>query len=404
MNPNIIKLLVFISSYVVIAWLLSAYIILRLFRPSRPRLIKRIVITIAAVLLLITSPTVILMRYFGFENQWMDVLTWIGYLGLGFVSFVFTFLISRDFLWTVVFLFFKLKKKFFKKTAHDFSSPAPDKNRRHFLIRSMNMGIMASSGMFIAYGIPQAIQTPKVKNILIPIKNLHPDLEHFRIVQITDIHVSPTIKRPFVENVVSTVNTLSANIVALTGDLMDGSVYRLHHDVEPLKRIRSTHGNFFVTGNHEYYSGVNAWIKHIKWMGFDVLLNEHRIITAGNGRILLAGVTDFNGGQFSTAHISDPGKSLSGAPGSHAKILLAHQPRSIYKATAAGFDLQISGHTHGGQFFPWNFFVTLNQPYVSGLHKHENTWIYVSRGTGYWGPPVRLCAPSEITVLELISA
>jgi hypothetical protein len=148
---------------------------------------------------------------------------------------------------------------------------------------------------------------------------------------------------------------------------------------------------------------VIEWVEEVRRLGFSVLINEHRIITSGNQKMLLAGVTDYREGRMLTAHRSDPHKALKAAPATDVKILLAHQPKSIFAASRAGYDLQISGHTHGGQFFPWNLFVGLSQPYISGLHKHENTQIYVSRGTGYWGPPMRVGSPSEITLIKLVS-
>ncbi len=139
-------------------------------------------------------------------------------------------------------------------------------------------------------------------------------------------------------------------------------------------------------------------------LGFTVLLNEHRVLQHGAGRILLAGVTDYTAGQFVKHHATNPEAAISGAPPCEVKILLAHQPRSLYAALPLGFDLQISGHTHGGQFFPWNLLAALGQPYIAGLHQHEKMWIYVSRGTGYWGPPIRLAARSEVTVIRLTAA
>ncbi|MBW2640308.1 MAG: metallophosphoesterase, partial [Deltaproteobacteria bacterium] len=193
----------------------------------------------------------------------------------------------------------------------------------------------------------------------------------------------------------------NADIFALTGDLVDGTISQLSHDVAPLKNIQSAQGNFFVTGNHEYYFGVTDWVTQIQRLGFSVLLNEFCMIHRGQGSLVLAGVTDYRGGNFLHTHRSDPVKAVAGAPAADVKILLAHQPKSIFDAASAGFDLQISGHTHGGQFYPWNLIVGLNQPFISGLHKYKNMHIYVSRGTGYWGPPVRVGAPSEITLIKL---
>lgn len=182
--------------------------------------------------------------------------------------------------------------------------------------------------------------------------------------------------------------------------------------VAPLAELRSRHGTYFVTGNHEYYSGAQAWIDELRRLGLTVLLNQHVVIhpPAAQDRqgqadapLVLAGVTDYNAGRFDPAHRSDPEAALRGAPPAAVRVLLAHQPRSAAAAAQAGFDLQLSGHTHGGQFFPWNLFVRFQQPYTAGLHKLQNLWVYTSRGTGYWGPPKRFGAPSEITQLRLVA-
>ncbi len=174
--------------------------------------------------------------------------------------------------------------------------------------------------------------------------------------------------------------------------------------LKPLKDLDAPRGVFFITGNHEYYSGVEPWLDEMQRLGLTVLLNDHRLLEQQNSKIVIAGVTDYSAGQFIPAHASDPHKAIQGAEAVPVKILLAHQPRNIFAAASAGYDLQISGHTHGGQYLPWKYLVTLNQPYIAGLHRHEHTWIYVNRGTGYWGPPLRLGVPSEITLFKLVSA
>jgi predicted MPP superfamily phosphohydrolase len=202
--------------------------------------------------------------------------------------------------------------------------------------------------------------------------------------------------------VVEMANAQMGDIVAFTGDLVDGTVDQLREHVAPMKNLQGRYGRYFITGNHEYYSGALPWIEEAQSLGFDVLLNEHRVIRQGGGSIVLAGVTDSSGGGFIPSHRSDPHKAIAGAPTADVRILLAHQPKSVYEGSKAGFDVQISGHTHGGQFFPWNLLATIGQPYIKGLHKFADTWIYVSKGTGYWGPPVRLGARSEIAVITLI--
>jgi hypothetical protein len=277
-----------------------------------------------------------------------------------------------------------------------------DLQRRSFLVHSTNLGILGLSGVASVYGFHEAHErAAKIEEITIPLSGLPTEFEGFRIVQFTDIHVGPTIKRKFVERVAGQVESLRADLLAFTGDLVDGSVPWLRDDVAPLKDLSAPYGKFFITGNHEYYSGAEPWVEEAERLGFTVLLNEHRLIQRNGARIVLAGVTDYSAGDFVRSHASDPAAAVAGVPEGLVRVLLAHQPKSIFAAAHAGYGLQISGHTHGGQFFPWDYLGRLNQPYIKGLHKHENIWIYVSRGTGYWGPPLRLGIPPEITVIRL---
>jgi hypothetical protein len=237
------------------------------------------------------------------------------------------------------------------------------------------------------------------------VANLPPALHGFSIAQISDLHVGPTIKRGFVEGIVRRTNELNADMIAVTGDLVDGSVQQLSAHTAPLAGLRARYGAYFVTGNHEYYSGERAWTDEIRRLGLHVLKNEHVVLTHRGASLVLAGVTDYSAHHFDPAQRSDPAEALRGAPcDAGARVLLAHQPSTAMAAANAGFDVQISGHTHGGQFWPWNLFVHLFQPFSSGLHRLKNLWIYVSRGTGYWGPPNRFGVPSEITRIRLVPA
>jgi hypothetical protein len=262
------------------------------------------------------------------------------------------------------------------------------------------------------WGFWNARRTAAVVRVDVPISNLPAALQGFTVAQISDIHMGPTIKRRYLERIVARVNSLGPDMVAITGDLVDGSVHELRDQVAPLTNLTSTHGTFFVTGNHEYYSGAHDWIDALRGLGVQVLMNEHVLIhhncdsqDSEQAMMVVAGVTDFSAHHFDESHRSDPHGALADAP-PHAlfRLLLAHQPRSAAAAALAGFDLQLSGHTHGGQFWPWNHFVKLQQPFTAGLHKLQSLWVYTSRGTGYWGPPKRFGAPSEITHLRLVRA
>jgi predicted MPP superfamily phosphohydrolase len=253
-----------------------------------------------------------------------------------------------------------------------------------------------------AWGYLNARRTAAVRRVDVPIADLPAGLHGFSIAQLSDMHVGPTIRRPYVERIVAAVNALDADLVAITGDLVDGSVPELAPHVAPLADLRSREGTFFVTGNHEYYSGAAAWVAELRRLGLTVLANQHVAIRRGEATLVLAGVNDFSAGHFDRASASDPARARrqparGGAPP-------AHQPRSAEAAEAAGFDLQLSGHTHGGQFLPWNFLVRLQQPFTAGLKRWRRMWVYTSRGTGYWGPPKRFGAPSEITLLRLVAA
>ena len=266
-------------------------------------------------------------------------------------------------------------------------------------------GVPAAAAFVTIVGFVNARRRARVRHIDVPIAGLPARLHGFSIVQISDIHVGSTIKNGYVSRIVDAVNDLEADLIAVTGDLVDGSVQRLAAHTAPLARLTARHGAYFVTGNHEYYSGANAWIVEIRRLGLNVLLNEHAVLDHDGEAVIIAGVTDYSAHHFDPAHRSDPAAALAGAPDlATVKVLLAHQPRSAFAAAKAGYHLQLSGHTHGGQFFPWNLVVKLMQPFTAGLHRLDDLWVYVSRGTGYWGPPKRFGAPSEITRLRLVRA
>jgi len=275
-----------------------------------------------------------------------------------------------------------------------------------YILKTASANAVAALSVFAtAAGFLSARRRARIVNVDVPIQNLPLALHGFSIAQISDVHVGSAIRKEYVEAIVDAVNGLHPDLIAVTGDVVDGSVGELAPHTAPLGRLTARHGAFFVTGNHEYYSGESAWTAEFKRLGLKVLLNEHAVVTHDGAPLVVAGVTDFSAHHFNPAQRSDPAAALAGAPmNAGAKILLAHQPRSASAAATAGYDLQLSGHTHGGQFWPWNLFVRFQQPFTAGLHRLNRLWVYVSRGTGYWGPPNRFGAPSEITRLRLVPA
>jgi predicted MPP superfamily phosphohydrolase len=277
-----------------------------------------------------------------------------------------------------------------------------DPERRQFIARTIGVAsALGASGLTVA-AIGSVLRGPRLEKVEVPIAKLPAAADGLRIVQLTDIHVGPTIGRHFIEELVRRSNALEPDLVVITGDLVDGSVAELGDSVAPLAELRARHGVFFVTGNHEYYSGAAEWVRHLPTLGVRVLRNERVTIGEGAAAFDLAGIDDFSA--HGDGHKPDLPRALAGRDPGRALVLLAHQPRAIDEAERLGVDLQLSGHTHGGQIWPFSYLVYLQQPYLAGLARQGATWIYVSKGTGYWGPPMRLGMPSEITQITLRTA
>ena len=330
------------------------------------------------------STSAMALRLFGIINDTTDMLAWFVYLNMGFFSLLFIAYMVID---------------IFHALTHKIKS---NPERRQFMTSTVSLGVLSGVGITTGIGIEQAVGGAIVKQIQVPLGNVPEALQKLKIVQFTDLHIGPMIKKGYVETLVQQMNALDADMIVMTGDLVDGSVARLKDDVAPLGQLKAKHGKYFITGNHEYYSGAEDWIAEMKRLGFTVLLNAHEVIEVDGAKLLMAGVTDYRADRHIASHQTSPKKAIAGAPQVDVKILLAHQPKSIFEATEVGFDLQLSGHTHGGQYYPWNFIAKMANPYIKGLHLHDNkTWIYVSPGTGYWGPPIRLGNEPEITLIRL---
>ncbi|MDY0003031.1 MAG: metallophosphoesterase [Polyangia bacterium] len=278
-----------------------------------------------------------------------------------------------------------------------------DPGRRRLFARAVAGGALALASGSAAYALRQALGRLEVKRVEVPLPRLQRALDGFTIVQLTDLHIGVNRSGVFLKEVVERVNSLSPDIVAITGDLVDGTVGQLESDLACLAELKPRHGTYFVTGNHEYYSGAPEWVAHLGKLGVRVLRNERVAISRDGATFDLAGVDDYNARRMAPGHVHDPDRALAGRDPRRAAVLLAHQPRSVHAAARHGVGLVLAGHTHGGQIWPMELLVHLQQPYVRGLARHKGTWIYVSSGTGFWGPPLRLGSTAEITRVVLRS-
>lgn len=382
--------------------LIYGYFGIRIIRPSRLDRKWKIVLWAVLAVTCATLPLAIALQHGAPDNPITIPVSWFAYLTFGFFTLNFAGLLLRDMLFFVIDALQPLFARI-RRLSPSFHGQMPkDSSRRQFLVNGTNLALLGVTGSLTGYGLAEARRLPEIVPVDVPLAGLPTAFDGFRILQITDLHVSMTLRRQYVQGVVDLANGQTPDMIVFTGDLADGRVDDLRLEAAPLAGLHAPFGKFFVTGNHEYYSGVDAWLNEVKRWGFTSLINSHQIIRRGNTEIVLAGVTDYRASQLTPAHASNPETALAGTPEDSVKVMLAHQPKSIYRAEPAGADLLITGHTHGGQYIPWNYMVPLDQPYVHGLHKHGKTQLYVSRGTGYWGPPVRVGAPSEITVLKLV--
>jgi len=274
-----------------------------------------------------------------------------------------------------------------------------DAGRRRFMKIAFDVTMLILAFSYILKGLVGGIKRPELNKVDVYIKDL--GFEELTIVQLSDVHIGNTIGKAFLQECVERINALKPDIVVITGDLVDRKIDDAKDELQPLKELRSTFGTYFVLGNHEYYHGAEEIANYMPEVGVTPLLNDSVIISDGTHSINLVGLNDIQSIRFDTLLI-DTDKAFRDVDASKPTVLLSHQPKSIAFVESYSYDLMLSGHTHGGQIFPFGFLVMLQQPYLAGLHAITTTkQIFVSRGTGYWGPPVRIFAPSEISVLTL---
>ena len=326
-----------------------------------------------------------------FSLQQLFPLLWFAYLWLGILMLFFFFFLFTDSLKILCYTFCCLLSG--EHTAKKF----PDLDRRRFLARAVALSasvlVLGSS----AFGVKKCLDPPTVKRLPVTISGLPPAFQGFTIVQISDIHIGALSMRPELAEIVVIVNDLQPDLIAVTGDLVDGNAVELAAELAPLAELKARHGVFFVTGNHEYYSGVESWLTEIERLGITVLNNTRTEIRRGKDSFILAGVTDYNAGRFGEKYAPDYNRALGGIKTTSTVILLAHQPKAVEEAALYGVDLVLSGHMHGGQIWPFNYLTPLQQPYLKGLYKYKETLLYVNQGTGYWGPPMRIGTYKEIS-------
>jgi predicted MPP superfamily phosphohydrolase len=264
-------------------------------------------------------------------------------------------------------------------------------------------GVPVVAAALLAWGYTEAMRVPRIKRLDVTLGRLGPGLDGLRVALLTDTHYGPIDRARWSADVVAAVNDLDADIVCHTGDIADGTVDQRRAQAAPLGTVRARLARTYVTGNHEYFGEAQGWLDHMRLLGWEPLHNRHLVVERGGSRLVVAGVDDRTAASSgSPGHSADHAAALAGADPDLPVLLLAHQPRQIDGAVAHGVDLQISGHTHGGQIWPFSFLVRLDQPVVHGLSRHgARTLLYTSRGTGFWGPPFRVFAPSEITLLTL---
>ena len=264
--------------------------------------------------------------------------------------------------------------------------------------RAVALSVLTVAFGLSIWGAVEALRVPRIKRVEVTIDRLGPGLDGTTVALLTDTHYGPIDRSRWAARVAETVNRLQPDIVCHTGDIADGTVAQRLDQAKSLGTIEAKMTRVYVTGNHEYYGEAAAWISYMDSLGWQVMENRHLVLERGGDRLVVAGIDD------ATARTSDLTAALAGADPALPVLLLAHQPKQVALASAAGVDLQLSGHTHGGQIWPFHYLVRIDQPSVVGLTRHgARTQLYTSRGTGFWGPPLRVFAPSEITLMTLRS-
>ncbi|WP_197375302.1 metallophosphoesterase [Mycolicibacterium baixiangningiae] len=362
-------------------------------RPGRTRRLLTVALLgcLALLMAALILPRVVGVR----ESAWA---AWPGYLWFGLAAYLLLALLVLEPVRLA--LRVRTRRRRARPDTAEQAAASSEVNRRLFLARAGAAAAGAASVSLVGFGAATALGPPNVLTVPVRLRRLDPAFSGFRIAVVSDIHLGPLAGRAHTERIVRMINEAGPDLVAIVGDLVDGTVAELGPAADPLRDLSAPEGTFFVTGNHEYFvDDPFAWLRELERLGVQPLRNENTAITRGRASFHLAGVNDLAGESHSDAPDFD--RALAGLDAARPTVLLAHQPIQVTEAAARGVDLQLSGHTHGGQMWPFHYAVSAVQPAIAGLSTVDDTQLYVSRGAGFWGPPVRIGAPPDITVLSL---
>ena len=325
-----------------------------------------------------------------FEEGWYQKLVWVSFFSMGLWATFVLLSLPMDFYHLVDILWDQVRNG---------SDVNPE--GRQLTFRSLSQSILCISAGLASLGLLFVLRGPKIKHVSIHIPKLEHSLDGLKIAQISDLHVGPTIRTRYVQSVVERINSTEPDLILVTGDHADALPDSIAKHLEPFRSLTSKYGIYYVTGNHEYYWDARGLIEKFADLGFFPLLNANKVISVGGAKVLVAGVTDPVGSHVLEGHTPNLKAAVESSETTHLKILLAHRPDACFQAEPLGFDLQFSGHTHAGQFFPFSLLIGLAHKYSRGLNRHGSMQVYVNPGTGYWGPVNRLGVEPEVTLATL---
>ena len=340
------------------------------------------------LVLMVLMPVLFYLRHRNPHHETPDWVFWVVYLSMSFMSVLLTVIVVRD----LALLAGRLTARFV---------PAASPWASGLESAGVSQALILAAIALTLWGLFQANRTPRIHRVDVSVPGLAAPFDGYKVALISDLHIGPTIKRGFVERVVREVNGLDADLSVLPGDVADGVPSDLTLDTAPLAEVRAKDGLLYATGNHEYYWNAQAWVVEMARLGWKPLLNSNVVLEKGGAKLIVAGVTDPTAFRVQPDQAPNFRKALEGAPEGAPALWLAHQPTAAIEAEPIRGGLMLSGHTHGGQWFPWSLVIHLVQPYVKGLYRRGNLALYVTPGTGYWGPPNRWGVPSEVTLLVL---